>query len=259
MRPSIGKSVAGAYQSRISDRLPSLSRSQLRLYPRHGIGKLGVAPLTSMFLYGETALGALTFRPQVSRSDGFMTRTGHGEWICVRWPIPRLRVIASWTKSRASGDPARARFRSLQDVVSQYPRGRVLVEPRELGQGGWSWFEIPSDEENHDNWSLIGYPRGCRGRQTPSFSYLLPPMPKRRLAAGWRVVATRTESGHGRQQRAFCRGARRMVATSPRDLNGSDGAQPVKADVSAENGQMSLNRAASSDGGGGSYLWSRPR
>src|SRR3546814_8251027 len=52
------------------------------LYTRAAVEKLGIAPLTSMFLYGENSQRpADDLRPEVHDSDGMLLATGRGEWI----------------------------------------------------------------------------------------------------------------------------------------------------------------------------------
>lgn len=59
------------------------------LYPRKNIGKLGIAPLTSMFLFGENTKNKFDdHRPEVHDSDGLLIANGNGELLCGRWTIP---------------------------------------------------------------------------------------------------------------------------------------------------------------------------
>ena len=51
------------------------------LYPRQAIELLGIAPLTSMFLFGSNdRQGVDDFRPQVHDSEGLQIWSGSGEW-----------------------------------------------------------------------------------------------------------------------------------------------------------------------------------
>jgi glucans biosynthesis protein len=244
-----GKSVAGAYQFQIRPGAITQVEVHCDLYPRHGIGKLGVAPLTSMFLYGEdgTARRFDDFRPQVHDSDGFMTQTGHGEWIWRPLANPReLRVNRFMDENpRGFGLIQRERdFAHYQDVESQFQsRPSYWVEPLgNWGKGGVELVEIPSDEEIHDNMVAYWVPAQAAVAGKPlSFSYLLSAYAQApHWPPGGRVVATRNGNpGMGDNKGRFAAGARRMVVEfAGGDLDGLDGAQPVKADVSAENGQI---------------------
>src|SRR5690606_36904946 len=53
---------------------------EAELYPRRAIGRLGIAPLTSMFCYSETNRHvAADWRPEIHDSDGLALWTGTGE------------------------------------------------------------------------------------------------------------------------------------------------------------------------------------
>jgi len=243
-----GKSVAGAYQFQIRPGAITQVEVHCDLYPRHGIGKLGVAPLTSMFLYGEDGTRRFDdYRPQVHDSDGFMTQTGHGEWIWRPLANPReLRVNRFMDENpRGFGLIQRERdFAHYQDVESQYhARPSYWVEPLgNWGKGGVELVEIPSDEEIHDNMVAYWVPAQAAVAGKPlSFSYLLSSYAQApHWPPGGRVVATRNGNpAMGDNKGRFAAGARRMVVDfAGGDLDGLDGAQPVKADVSAENGQI---------------------
>ena len=243
-----GKSVAGAYQFQIRPGAITQVEVHCDLYPRHGIGKLGVAPLTSMFLYGEDGTRRFDdYRPQVHDSDGFMTQTGHGEWIWRPLANPReLRVNRFMDENpRGFGLIQRERdFAHYQDVESQYhARPSYWVEPLgNWGKGGVELVEIPSDEEIHDNMVAYWVPAQAAVAGKPlSFSYLVSAYAQApHWPPGGRVVATRNGNpAMGDNKGRFAAGARRMVVDfAGGDLDGLDGAQPVKADVSAENGQI---------------------
>src|SRR5258708_37879431 len=79
------------------------------VYPRKPIERLGVAPLTSMFFYGENDRRvANDWRPEIHDSDGISMWTGAGEWI--------------W---RPLTNPAQLHFSSYLD---ENPRGFGLLQ-----------------------------------------------------------------------------------------------------------------------------------
>jgi len=244
-----GKSVAGAYQFQIRPGATTQVEVHCGLYPRRAIGKLGVAPLTSMFLYGEEGAARRfdDYRPQVHDSDGLMTETGHGEWIWRPLANPReLRVNRFMDENpRGFGLIQRERdFNRYQDVEAQYQsRPSYWVEPLgDWGKGGVELVEIPSDEETHDNIVAYWVPAQAAAAGKPlSFAYLLSAHAQSpRWPPGGRVVATRSgKPAMGDNKGHFAPGARRMLVDfAGGDLDGLESAQPVKADVSAENGQI---------------------
>ncbi|MEN1793313.1 glucan biosynthesis protein, partial [Pseudomonas aeruginosa] len=55
---------------------------QSKIYLRDKVGKLGVAPLTSMFLFGPNQPSpANNYRPELHDSNGLSIHAGNGEWI----------------------------------------------------------------------------------------------------------------------------------------------------------------------------------
>jgi glucans biosynthesis protein len=73
-----------------------------RLFRRQPVAKLGIAPLTSMFLHGENSKRCVTdFRPEVHDSDGVLMLLPNGEWVWrpvdnpSAWPSTRSPLRAS--------------------------------------------------------------------------------------------------------------------------------------------------------------------
>jgi len=217
------------------------------LYPRRAVTRLGIAPLTSMFLYGED--GARRFddyRPQVHDSDGYMTQTGHGQWIWRPLANPHeLHVnVFMDDNPRGFGLIQRERdFDHYQDVESQFQaRPSYWVEPLgNWGKGGVELVEIPSDEEIHDNIVAFWVPdQPVVAGKAMSFDYLLSAYSVR-LPPGGRVVATRTGNPTvGDSRTHFGPGARRVIVDfAGGELDGLAASQPVKAETTADNGQIS--------------------
>ena len=243
------RSVAGAYQFEVRPGEITQVEVHCDLFPRRAIAKLGVAALTSMFLYGEDGTGRHfdDFRPQVHDSDGFLGETGHGQWIWRPLANPReLRVNRFMDENpRAFGLIQRDRkFAHYQDVEALYEtRPSYWVQPLgNWGKGGVELVEIPSDEEIHDNIVAYWVPDGpVNGGKPLSFAYLLSAFAENpRWPPGGRVVAIRSGNpGAGDNKGHFGPGARRMVFEfAGGELDGLDGSQPVKAEVTAENGQV---------------------
>jgi periplasmic glucans biosynthesis protein len=240
------RSVAGAYQFQVRPGGVTQVEVHSVLYPRRAIARLGVAPLTSMFLYGED--GARRFddyRPQVHDSDGYMTQTGPGQWIWRPLANPReLRVnVFMDDNPRGFGLMQRERdFAHYQDPESQFQaRPSYWIEPLgNWGKGGVELVEIPSDEEIHDNIVAFWVPEPpvVAGR-VMSFDYLLSAFSVR-LPPGGRVIATRTGNpALGDNHAHFGPGARRvLVDFAGGDLDGLAASQPVKAETAVDNGEI---------------------
>ena len=243
------KSVAGAYQFEIRPGEITQVEVHCDLFPRRAIAKLGVGALTSMFLFGEDGTGRRfdDFRPQVHDSDGFMAETGHGQWLWRPLANPReLRVNRFMDENpQAFGLIQRDRnFAHYQDVESQYQaRPSYWVQPLgNWGKGGVELVEIPSDEEIHDNMVAYWVPDGpVNGGKPLSFAYLLSAFAENpSWPPGGRVVAIRSGNpAVGDNRGHFGPGARRLLFEfAGGELDGLDGSQPVKAELTAENGQI---------------------
>ena len=243
------KSVAGAYEFHVHPGAITQVDVHCELFLRHAVGKLGIAPLTSMFLYGEDGSGRRfdDFRPQVHDSDGLQAETGHGQWIWRPLNNPReLRVNRFMDDNpRGFGLIQRERgFAHYQDTEADYQaRPSYWVQP--LGnwsKGGVELVEIPSDEEIHDNMVAYWVPSQSPAPGKPvSFSYLLSAFAHSPLwPPGGRAVATRAGSpAMGDNKDHFPGGARRMLIDfSGGDLDSLEAAQPVKAELTAQNGQI---------------------
>lgn len=153
-----GPSVTGAYRFVLHPGAPTVLEVEARIFARHDVDKLGVAPLSSMFLYGQNRLPAFDdFRPEVHDSDGLLMLTGAGEWI---WrPLsngPGLQVTSLRDRApRGFGLAQRERrFDRYLDLEAQYHRRPGLwVEPRDgdWGSGGVELLVIPTESEFNDN------------------------------------------------------------------------------------------------------------
>jgi periplasmic glucans biosynthesis protein len=243
------KSVAGAYQFEIHPGAVTQVEVHCELYPRRAVAKMGVAPLTSMFLYAEDGAGRHfdDYRPQVHDSDGFITETGHGQWIWRPLNNPReLRVNRFMDENpRGFGLMQRERdFGHYQDVEAQYQaRPSYWVQPLgNWGKGGVELVEIPSDEEIHDNIVAYWVPAQTPPAGKPvSFAYLLSAVAQSPLwPPGARAVATRAGNpAMGDNKEHFPPGARRMLVDfAGGELEGLDAAQPVKAELTSQNAQI---------------------
>lgn len=243
------KSITGAYRFDIRPGEISQVEVRSRLYPRMKINKLGVAPLTSMFLYGENARTRAMedLRPEVHDSDGMMAQTGAGEWLWRPLHNPRdLRVSRFLDENpRAFGLIQRDRdFSNYQDLEANYhARPSYWVEPLAAwGKGAVELVEIPSDEEIHDNMVAYWVPEAPVEAGKPlEFSYLLSAFSRTPAwPPGGRAVATRLGSARvpGVVEKPV-KGMRRMtIDFTGGDLDGLAGAQPVKAQLTANGAEI---------------------
>src|SRR5690606_33845059 len=116
------------------------------LYPRSDIAKLGIAPLTSMFLYGENVSERRfeDFRPEVHDSDGLQAHTGRGEWLWRPVVNPWHLRIGRFVDENPKGFGLSQRdqdFDHYQDNEAQYER-RPSYWIKPLGNWGKGSVEL---------------------------------------------------------------------------------------------------------------------
>jgi glucans biosynthesis protein len=148
--------VTGAYKFKVKPGDTTAMDVQARLYLRDSIDKLGIAPLTSMFMFGENqpAKGE-DYRPEVHDSDGLMLHTDQ-EWVWRPLVNPRRLLITSFgaTNPRGFGLMQRDRkFEHYEDLEARYEsRPSAWIEPKgDWGTGRVELVQIPTPDETNDN------------------------------------------------------------------------------------------------------------
>ncbi|NNM35075.1 MAG: glucan biosynthesis protein [Gemmatimonadetes bacterium] len=174
-------SVAGAYEFLLIRGERTTLVVDALVFAREDIAKIGVAPLTSMFLFGPNEAGRFDdFRPRVHDSDGLSMLNSRGEWI---WrPLsngPGLQVTSLRdVDPRGFGLVQRQRaFDDYLDMEAQYhrrPSVWVEVEGGDWGAGGVELVEIPTPSEFNDNIVASWVPdRPFRQGESRRFRYRL--------------------------------------------------------------------------------------
>lgn len=150
-------SITGAYRFEIMPGAPTEMAIEARLFARKDIQKVGIAPLTSMYVWGENHTRYVDdFRPEVHDSDGLLMASANGEWI---WrPISNHRGlhVSSLSDENPKGFGLLQRDRDFDhymDLEANYERRPSMwVMPEgDWGKGRAELVEIPSDSEVNDN------------------------------------------------------------------------------------------------------------
>lgn len=197
-------SVTGAYRFVIQPGVETVMDVTARLYFRADVEQLGVAPLTSMFLFSDVNRDKFDdYRPQVHDSSGLHIVRADGDalWRQLNNP-PRLgSSYFELERPQSFGLFQRERdFANYQDAESHYERRPSLdVEPLgDWGKGAVRLVEIPSDLEVHDNIVAFWVPEDpVKAGDMREFSY--------RLRWGYldvpetedRAIVLGTRLGHG--------------------------------------------------------------
>jgi glucans biosynthesis protein len=152
--------VAGAYRFVLTPGVETTMQVTARLYLRERIAKLGLAPLTSMYAFGENQPGKDDYRPGVHDSDGLSVQSADGEWIWRPLVNPKRLLVTSFAMVNPRGFGLMQRDRSpasYEDPEAQYERRpSAWVEPRgNWGSGRVELVQIPTPDETNDN--IVAY------------------------------------------------------------------------------------------------------
>ncbi len=149
--------VTGAYRFVLRPGDDTIVEVKSRLYLRDTIARIGLAPLTTMFFFGEDQHpNGDDYRPEVHDSDGLSVHAGNGEWIWRPLVNPKRLLITSFATDNPQGFGIMQRdraFASYEDLESHYEnRPSLWVEPHgKWGSGKIELVEIPSPDETNDN------------------------------------------------------------------------------------------------------------
>ncbi len=201
------KRVAGAYRFVLKPGVNTAIDVKARLYLRENITKIGIAPLTSMYFFGENqhAQGE-DYRPEVHDSDGLSIHSGTGEWIWRPLVNPRRLMVTSYALTNPAGFGLMQRDRSFgnyEDLESHYQlRPSVWVEPKgNWGAGRVELVQIPTPDETNDNIVAFWVPATAPRPGLPldiEYRLLWQKEVEQRPPLSW---VTQTRRGHGWRQK----------------------------------------------------------
>ncbi|HET7314938.1 glucan biosynthesis protein [Salinisphaera sp.] len=171
-------SVTGAYKFVVTPGQATHTHVEETLFTRKAIDKLGIAPLTSMFTWGENSLARLDdYRPEAHDSDGMMISSANGEWLWRPLVNPQQLWMNQFNANNVRGFGLMQRdrkFDDYEDLNYEYEkRPNAWVTPdSDWGKGHLELVEIPSDSEVNDNISLYWVPaEPVKGGQRLHFAY----------------------------------------------------------------------------------------
>ncbi|SLN62745.1 glucan biosynthesis protein [Oceanibacterium hippocampi] len=199
-----GPSVTGAYRFDAAQKDGAVMDVHAELFMRGDVPRLGIAPLTSMYWFGENERRqAVDWRPEIHDSDGLALWTGTGERIFRPLVNPPSVQVNSFVDRNPKGFGLMQRDRDFdhyQDDGAFYDRRpSVWVEPKgDWGDGAVVLVEIPTDDEVYDNIVAFWQPKKpVRDGDVLAFDYRLhwrdrEPYPAQGVG---QVVATRIGRG----------------------------------------------------------------
>lgn len=172
--------ATGAYAFHVQPGDPTLIDVTAELYVREPVAALGIAPLTSMYLFGEDAPNRFgDFRPEVHDSDGVSSWSSTGEWLFRPLRNPPRTVTTSFRLDAPKGFGLVQRDRTFdhyQDLEARYQdRPSAWVEPvKGFEKGSLRLLEIATQLETDDNIALAWVPDAQPQRGEPlDLSYRL--------------------------------------------------------------------------------------
>lgn len=150
-------SVTGAYRFVLRPGEDTLVDVHSQLYLRRAVEKLGIAPLTSMYLYGpEQPSSTQHYIPAMHDSNGLLINDAQNGWMWRPLANPARLMMNRHATPQLRGYGLMQRghnFSDYQDIDARYDlRPSAWVEPRnEWGAGSVELIQIPTDNETNDN------------------------------------------------------------------------------------------------------------
>lgn len=149
--------ATGAYRFILRPGEDAVVDVQSRVFLRDNVNKLGVAPLTSMFLYGPSQRSSKpNYRPALHDSNGLAIHTGSDEHIWRPLNNPQNLAVSTFEVENPKGFGLLQRgrdFAQYEDLDDRYEqRPSAWIEPKgEWGKGKVELVEIPTPDETNDN------------------------------------------------------------------------------------------------------------
>lgn len=150
--------VVGAYEFCIQPGEQTFVGVEARLWRRHGIQKLALAPLTSMFMWNSETMPEGAIRPEVHDSDELLIHHGNGEWISRPLTRPTTPQVERWRVDSLHGFGLAQRERRPEayndDEAKYHLRPNVWVDTGIRSHWGPGWvelLELPAEHEGVDN------------------------------------------------------------------------------------------------------------
>jgi glucans biosynthesis protein len=203
-------SVTGAYRFVLRPGEDTLVDVQSRLYLRRAVEKLGIAPLTSMYLYGpEQPCSTQHYIPAMHDSNGLLISDAQNGWLWRPLANPARLMMNRHATPQLRGYGLMQRghnFSDYQDIDARYDlRPSAWVEPRnEWGAGSVELIQIPTDNETNDNIVSMWLSDDPHDPGTP-------------LAFDYRITFTTSESRHLDPELAWVAETRRSRGEVIRD------------------------------------------
>ncbi|MCM2971479.1 glucan biosynthesis protein G [Larsenimonas suaedae] len=261
-------SMTGAYRFILRPGEDSVVDVKSRIFRRHEVTKLGVAPLTSMFLFGPSQPnGQLNYRPAIHDSNGLAVNSGDNDWLWRPLQNPKKLQVNSFDANSPRGFGLLQRshdFHDYEDLHDRYDlRPSAWIQPtNDWGQGQVELVQIPTPNETNDNIVAYWRPTNLPGVDQPlNYDYRISwtlNEPKYHSPDNAWVSQTRRSQGEVLQDNLIRKsdGTTEFVLDfKGPNLKSLDGSNTPKANVSAgDNGDISRTEVQKNPATGGYRL-----
>lgn len=151
------EAATGAFRFELATGQESVIDVQATVFARRPYLKLGLAPLTSMYLTGENDRRMRDgYRGELHDSDGLLIHGDSKEWLWRPLGNPPQARLTSFVDPEVRGFGLMQRdrnFETYQDIELAYEqRPSYFVEPQSAwGEGAVELLELPTPDETNDN------------------------------------------------------------------------------------------------------------
>lgn len=152
------RSMTGAYHFTVTPGDETELKVESVVFPRQNVQLMGVAPLTSMFYYGENTLKPHgEWRPEVHDSDGLLIHNGvSDEWLWRPLLNPTSLTMDYFATENVRGFGLIQRddhFTHYMDKEARYDtRPSAWIKPEgDWGKGNVVLVQLPTPDETNDN------------------------------------------------------------------------------------------------------------
>lgn len=173
------KRATGAYRFTLYPGSPLRVEVHARIYLRDYVSVLGLAPLQSMYFFGENdhAHDPHDYRPEVHDSDGLQIQSGTGEWIWRPLVNPTRLLATSFAMTNPQGFGLMQRDHNFANYQSLDPRhdrsASIWVTPDGYwGAGRVELVMLPTPDPTNNNIVAFWVPEdGLKPKQALDFAY----------------------------------------------------------------------------------------
>lgn len=152
-----GKSAVGAFRFIAHPGKTTVIHVKASIILRKKVDRLGIAPLTSMYWYGENSETTISgANPEVHDSDGLLLHQDDNQWIWRPMANPKKPTVNSYAMERLRGFGLLQRdreFSSYEDEEMRYHirPGAWVVPVGDWGAGSVQTYRNPTNQDSDDN------------------------------------------------------------------------------------------------------------